>query len=282
MRIVAIPRDENDVIAEERARLSAFARPNGWSYLEYTGAFDLLAQIATLHDIVSRDIAAIEIVAHGNPAVCDDVSIENAGIIAQTLSRLAGVSEQTHVFLSRCNTGLEFNGDCVARSFAMSFNGTTFGSLGYITGTHAEENERCLCSFELDGIVYHPYPDSRDGTGRNVWRPFGRSPRLPGGENMQIKVATSGFRTVTVSDTEGQDLIRAIEDVLRTPGADSARMRMAPDLTFVLRLSDGEHVFELLAGGTVLRDPVTRRVWQFDRGREVLRRLVAYRKLPAA
>lgn len=59
-------------------------------------------------------------------------------------------------------------------------------------------------------------------------------------------------------------------------------MRMAPDLTFAIRLNDGEHVFELLAGGTVLRDPVTKHVWQFEEGRAILQSLLPYRKLPAA
>lgn len=99
---------------------------------------------------------------------------------------------------------------------------------------------------------------------------------------MEIKIATSGFRAVNLADNQSQDLLAAVEEVVRTPSAPGARMRMAPDLTFALRLADGEHVFELLAGGTVLRDPVTKRVWQFDRGREILRSLLPYRKLPAA
>jgi hypothetical protein len=104
----------------------------------------------------------------------------------------------------------------------------------------------------------------------------------PGGETMKIKIATSGFRAVNLDDRQGQDLVSAVEQLVGTPPVPSARMRMAPDLTFALRLSDGEHVFELLAGGTVLRDPVTRHVWQFERGREILQRLLPYRKLPAA
>jgi hypothetical protein len=99
---------------------------------------------------------------------------------------------------------------------------------------------------------------------------------------MQIKIATSGFRPVNLAESQGQSLVSAVEEVLRTPPASSARMRMAPDLTFALRLADGEHVFELLAGGTVLRDPVTKHVWQFERGREILQSLLPYRKLPAA
>ena len=96
---------------------------------------------------------------------------------------------------------------------------------------------------------------------------------------MQIKIATSDFRPVNLTDSQGQDLVSALEQVLRTPPARSARMRMAPDLTFAIPLADGEHMFELHAGGTVLRDPVTKNVWQFEQGREIL--LLLYRKLPA-
>jgi hypothetical protein len=99
---------------------------------------------------------------------------------------------------------------------------------------------------------------------------------------MQIKIATSGFRAVNLPDNEASNLQSALEEVLRTPASQSARVRMAPDLTFAIRLGDGEHVFELLAGGTVLRDPVTRSVWQFEAGRAVLQSLLPYRKLPAA
>jgi hypothetical protein len=99
---------------------------------------------------------------------------------------------------------------------------------------------------------------------------------------MQIKIATSGFRPVNLAGSEGQELLSAIEQIVRTKPSQSARMRMAPDLTFAIRLADGEHVFELLAGGTVLRDPVTKHVWKFDRGREILQSLLPYRTLPAA
>jgi hypothetical protein len=103
-----------------------------------------------------------------------------------------------------------------------------------------------------------------------------------GGKHMQIKIATSGFRAVNLTGGEGQELISAIEQVVRTKPAQSARMRMATDLTFAIQLADGEHVFELLAGGTVLRDPVQKHVWQFEQGREILQSLLPYRKLPAA
>ncbi|HEV7767444.1 MAG TPA: hypothetical protein VGQ76_20755 [Thermoanaerobaculia bacterium] len=98
---------------------------------------------------------------------------------------------------------------------------------------------------------------------------------------MEIKIATSGFRPVRL-EGEAKELVSAVEQLVQTAPAHSARMRMAPDLTFAIRLSDGEHVFELLAGGTVLRDPVTRNVWQFEQGRAVLQSLLPYRNLPAA
>jgi hypothetical protein len=282
MRVVAAPHDENNIMTEERARLSTWAPSNGRSYVEYGDVFDLLARLAELQLAGIQQVSEIEIVAHGNPALCNDVSLENAAIIGESLRRIAGVSDRTAVYLSGCNTGLELNGECIAHSFARSFKAAVFGSRGYLAGTHAEGNERCVAAFKLDGIVYHSYPGGADAVRDDVWNSFGPSSGPGGGKHMQIKVATSGFRTINVTDAEVQDLAATIEALLRTPSAESARKRIAPVLTFALKLSDGEHVFELLAAGTVLRDPVTKRVWQFDRGREVLRSLLPYRKLPAA
>jgi hypothetical protein len=280
MRIIAAPRDENDILAEERARLSAWAPTNGWMYVEYVEAFDLLAQISTLQTTTPRTVLEIEIIAHGNPALCDDVSLGDATIVGESLHRIAGISEATAVFLSGCNTGLEFNGECIARSFATAFNAPV-GSRGYVAGTHAERTEQCVASFTLDGIVYHSYPGGVDAIGVRVWNPFGPKSHSDDGDGMEIKIATSGFRPVRL-EGEAQELLSAVEQLIQTVPAQSARMRIAPDLTFAIRLSDGEHVFELLAGGTVLRDPVTRRVWQFERGRAILQTLLPYRKLPAA
>lgn len=281
VRIVAVPGDENDILTEERARLSVWAPIGGWSYLEYTDAFDLLARINDTQSKAALQVAEIEIVAHGNPAICDDVSPGNAAILGESLRRIGGISADTAVYLSGCNTGLEFHGECVARTFAEGFKAPVFGSRGYLAGTHAERSERCVAAFELDGIVYHEYPGGTDADGDQVWKRFGPTHRA-GGEPMQIKIATSGFRVVNLADSQGQQFLSAVEQTVRTRPSPSARKRMAPDLTFAIRLSDGEHVFELLAGGTVLRDPVAKHVWQFERGREILESLLPYRKLPAA
>lgn len=282
MQIIAIPREENDILADERTRLSAWAGPNRWAYIEYADAFDLLSRLSDLQATSSDPITEIEIVAHGNPSVCDDILSGNAGIVGESLRRITGVMDTTVVYLSGCNTGLEFNEECIARTFAMAAKVPVFGARGYIMGTRAERTERCVASFELEGIVYHAYRDAADATGEHVWKAFGPSRQATGGGDMQIKIATSGFRAVTLGGAEGDELVSAVEQILRSTPVRSARVRMAPDLTFAIRLADGEHVFELLAGGTVLRDPVTRNVWQFERGREILQTLLPYRKLPAA
>ncbi len=111
------------------------------------------------------------------------------------------------------------------------------------------------------------------------WRQIFAPKEKTGGH--EIKIATSGFRPVRLRG-EAKELVSAVEQLVRTTPAQSARVRTAPDLIFAIRLSDGEHVFEFLAGGTVLRDPVTRNVWQFAQGRALLQSLLPYRKLPVA
>jgi len=164
-------------MSEERARLSAWAPSNGWSCVEYNDVFDLLSRLTELQVAVNQHVSELEIVAHGNPAICNDVSIENVLIIGESLRRIAGVSGHTAVYLSGCNTGLEFNGECIARSFASSFKGAVFGSRGYLAGTHAERNEHCVASFKLDDIVYHSYPGGASAVRADVWNRFG----LPSG-----------------------------------------------------------------------------------------------------
>lgn len=281
-RIVAVPGEENDILSEERARLSVWAPDNGWRYVEYADPFDLLAQISDIASSSATSIAEVEIVAHGNPALCNGVLVGNVDVIAASLRRIVGHGSRATVVLSGCNTGLDFNGECIARAFSSGFAGPVYGAAGYLAGTYAEHTERSVASFSLGGIRYHSYPNGRDAVGRNAWNTFGTPAGSDSGKRMQIKIATSGFRPVTLTGEAGGELLAEMENILRRPPAQSVRMRIAPDLTFAIRLDDGEHVFELLAGGTVLRDPVTRNVWQFERGREILQQLLPYRTLPAA
>src|SRR5687767_9227235 len=95
MRIIAAPRDENDVLDEERARLVVWAPANGWRYVEYGDALDLLSQISDGQPAEAEPVIEIEIVAHGNPAICDDLSLDNAAVVGESLRRVPGVGEAT-------------------------------------------------------------------------------------------------------------------------------------------------------------------------------------------
>jgi hypothetical protein len=101
---------------------------------------------------------------------------------------------------------------------------------------------------------------------------------------MDVKIFTSGFRPVNLAHEQVTQLRSAVEEAMRRPPGESAPYRIAPDLRFAIRLDDGEHMFELLAGGTVLRDPVSRHVWQLPGGRALLESLWPFRNgaMPAA
>jgi hypothetical protein len=279
--IIAVILEEDLLLNAERKRLSAWAPANGWKYLEYVDEVDLLARISDLNGEV---IDQIEIVAHGNPAECDDIGLGNVTTFGQSLRRLAGFSRSTVVFLSGCNTGLEFLRDCIARSLAAACETAVCGAQGYLAGTHAEGNERCVPSFTHASVLYEPFTGGLEARGEDVWRRFGPRLKSANGGDMDVKISTSGFRPINLGPDQAKRLKTAVEDAIQRPSAESAPFRIAPDLRFAISLADGEHIFEMLAGGTVLRDPVTRRVWQLQGGRALLESLWPFRSgaMPAA
>jgi hypothetical protein len=279
--IVAIIKDEDLLLAAERERVSRWAPTSDWKYVEYADAVDLLARITDLRFEVIHEI---EIVAHGNPAECDDVGLGNVRTFGESLRRVSGFSRGSMIYLSGCNTGLAFGGDCIARALAESAQASVCGAQGYLTGTRAERNELCVPSFNHDGVPYVAYDDAIRATGHDVWKRFGPPLKAANGDDMDIKISTSGFRPVNLSGEKAAQFRTAVEQAIRQPSSESAPFRVAPDLRFAIRLSDGEHIFELLAGGTVLRDPVSRRVWQLSSGRALLESLWPFRNgaLPAA
>ena len=133
-------------------------------------------------------------------------------------------------------------------------------------------------------VEYVGFAGALDGSRAEVWRCFGPPLRAADGDNMEIKISTSGFRPVNLAGEKAAQLRAAVEEAMRRPSAESAQFRIAPDLRFAIRLADGKHIFELLAGGTVLRDPVSRRVWQLPGGRSLLESLWPFRNgaMPAA
>lgn len=281
MLVIAILRDDDPLLMRERERLAGWAPVNGWQYIEYVDAIDLLGRIS---DRNSNSIDAIEIIAHGNPAECDDLALGNVRTFGESLRRVTGFTDATVIYLSGCNTGLAFGGDCIARLLADACGTAVYGARGYLAGTRAERNERCVVSFTHAGIVYEGFSSAVDATGDNVWRWFGPALKAVDGDSMDIKISTSGFRPVNLSRDQASRLKAAVEEAIRQPPAESAPFRIAPDLRFAIRLADGEHIFELLAGGTVLRDPVSRRVWQLPGGRVLLESLWPFRNgaMPAA
>jgi len=279
--IIAMIKDDDPLLSTERQHLSGWAPANGWEYVEYADGVDLLARIT---DLGAESIKEIEIVAHGNPAECDDIVLGSARTFGESLRRVTGFSRATIVYLSGCNTGLQFGGDCVARTLAESAQASVCGARGYIAGTHAEQNERCVVSFTHAGILYEAFSGAIEASRGDVWRCFGPPLRAANGDHMEIKISTSGFRPVNLAGEKAVQLRAAVEEAIRHPSAESAPFRIAPDLRFAIRMTDGEHIFELLAGGTVLRDPVSRKVWQLPGGRTLLESLWPFRNgaVPAA
>jgi len=279
--IIAIPRDEDPLLMAERKRLSAWAPLHGWEYLEYVDSVDLLSGLT---DRGKTSIRELEIIAHGNPGECNDILLGNVHTLGESLRRVETFSRATSVYLSGCNTALEFAGDCIARSLAESCEATVCGAQGYLAGTHAENNEHCVREFVHADILYEGFTGAIEATGDEVWRCFGPPLKAANGADMDIKISTSGFRPVNLANEQVAQFRAAVEDAIRRPSAESAPFRIAPDLRFAIRLEDGEHIFELLAGGTVLRDPVSRRVWQLSGGRALLESLWPFRSgaMPAA
>jgi hypothetical protein len=280
--IIAIPREDDPLLNQERERLSTWAPANGWNYIEYIDSIDLLARLIARAKTLVREI---EIIAHGNPAECNDVLLENVRTFGESLHRVPSFSRGTVVYLSGCNTGLEFGGDCIARALAEACEATVCGAQGYLAGTHAENNERCVPEFTFASVAYEGFPGAIEATGDAVWRKFGPPLKAANGDDMDdIKISTSGFRPVNLAREQVAQLRAAVEEAIRQPAAEPAPFRIAPDLRFTIRLADGEHIFELLAGGTVLRDPVVKRVWQLPGGRALLESLWPFRSgaLPAA
>lgn len=212
------------------------------------------------------------------------MALGNVRTFGDSLRRIGGFSRATVVYLSGCNTGLTFAGDCIARSLSEASGATVCGARGYLAGTHAERNERCVSSFTHDGVSYEAFDGAIDVAGDEVWRRFGPPLKAANGDDMDIKVSTSGFRPVNLGSDQTARLKAAVAEAIQRPSAESAPFRIAPDLRFAIRLADGEHIFELLAGGTVLRDPVSRRVWQLPGGRALLESLWPFRNgaMPAA
>ncbi len=76
----------------------------------------------------------------------------------------------------------------------------------------------------------------------------------------------------TFSDSGlNERVLAAVQDVTRTQPQREPPLRIGADLVFGVQGEDGAYrYYELVSGGTFLRDPETRALWPFPLGREIL------------
>lgn len=93
--------------------------------------------------------------------------------------------------------------------------------------------------------------------------------------DMNLKVETTGFQPVPLEAERVEEIRADIDRTVSEDGSEPPPFRIAPDVTFALPEPDGsERIYQLLAGGAVLKDPLRNRVWQFEQGTELLQSLV--------
>jgi hypothetical protein len=173
MNVVAVPSNDPRVAAELNRLRQPGAVP-GYKVVGYTSLDDLLTQ---LRKLVGRGdcIETLEIDAHGNPSVCNGITAENAQNVGEQLGLLNKLCPDCKIYLSGCNTGLA-QGTMfpLPKLLAMSTNCTVFGSVGYLSGTHAEGTERTTRDTHYRDRYYPPYPGSQNQTGSGCYRSFTR------------------------------------------------------------------------------------------------------------
>lgn len=105
-------------------------------------------------------ISILEIVAHSGPGVMGDYfNLNNICEFGKRLNKF--IDSNTVIYLSGCNTAIKTDGfiDCLNMSTTERLANITnckevFGSLGYLSGTYAQKNEKCCScsSCVCDGI----------------------------------------------------------------------------------------------------------------------------------
>src|SRR5262249_226864 len=136
---------------------------------------DLLDQLAGMAG-PGDHIAQLEIVAEGSPTTIGNVGVDVSQPpftdFADQLKAVHGMTANTKVNLSACNTGLStdlthFNSD-VAQRLANAISKTVYGAKGYISGAHALGDE----SVEPAPPGKSPYPGcvAQVEGGSKAWR----------------------------------------------------------------------------------------------------------------
>ncbi|MGH7559719.1 MAG: hypothetical protein ACRENB_01735 [Gemmatimonadales bacterium] len=159
--------------------------------LGYDTLADLLPQIEARLTVFNACLRSLELVAHGSPITCNDLSRTDVGSWGTALKTL-NWCDQAAIYLSGCNTGLartvgttpQVNGP-IAKLLAeaMPFDAsafphriTVYGAAGYISGSNAAGNLAVSPNYTEGALCWRTdherYANARAATGAGVWNAF--------------------------------------------------------------------------------------------------------------
>ena len=258
-KIITIPNDNDPVMNSERERIVIWAATHGWLFAGYNDETDHIVQIKRVG--AGAPLEFLDFDCHGNPTVFDHTYLAGAIAFGRNLSTSTGFSANTAVYLDACNTGLTSSfGGPIAQEVANGARCTVYGTKGYMTGTYAEENERCYAS--VDG--HAPYPGGQDATGRKVWIAFHPIGAVIAKSAEELDMATGRTVNVTQSSRSPEVAIVAdlIETILESPTTQFPSLRMAPDVTVNYPRRNQILVLDVYANGGLIRERATGVAWR--------------------
>lgn len=97
MRVIPVDGQNDPVMNGERQRVQAWAATHNWRYFAFSNWLDILGQLSQIVP-PSPPLETLEIDAHGNPTVCDDIQPGNVVNFGKGLRGISGFSGQTRIF----------------------------------------------------------------------------------------------------------------------------------------------------------------------------------------
>jgi hypothetical protein len=270
VKIISIPNDNDSVMNSERQRIVPWAPAHGWTYTGYNNESDHLAQIKRV--AAGQPMEVLDFDCHGSPSQFDHTYSATALQFGKSVAGIPGFSGNTAIYLDACNTGLtsNFASVAIAQTVADGAGCTVFGTKGYMTGTFAENNERCFRGPNLNPPL-PAYPGAQDAQGRNVWiafRPRGASasPARRVGEGL---VADANSVTVHAADTRSAALAAVLDRVMSGVPIEFPALRMAPDATITYVRAGDARILDVFANGGLLKDRVAGTAWRVENADEL-------------
>jgi len=161
----------------------------------YDEVDDLVTQVGAILTAKKDCLGMLEVDAHANPRLCNQLTVSNADAWGQELMKIVWC-DNAFLYLGGCNTGdfclgpgwnnrtpKEIGSIARVLADAMPYSSssfpihlTVFGARGFITGTHITGTEEChqtCVTGHLWWKQYHGrYGNAIDATGAAVWEPF--------------------------------------------------------------------------------------------------------------